>query len=1019
MDRSPSRLSRLLKWVSAAIAMLATALPALAIDLTTEERDFIARHPTIVVGGEMDWPPMDYVEDGVYKGAAKDYLDAIEDHTGLSISIVTGYSWPELMSLLRTRQIDMVPMMYWTEPRGREFNLTNPYITVRHYVFMKGRQNHINDFVDLHGKTMAIPAGYAHVEYLGANHPDIRIIEVPSIIDAMDMVITGQADAIIENTASMAYYTEHQSIRGLEPAFPVKFEVDNVHMAVRKDWPILRDIVQKALDEISAERTTEIMAKWTGNEAAAKTFLTTKAEFNKSEADYLQQKIQLVACVNANRMPVETYRNSTHDGMTADYLKVMSDTLKVPIRALPAASWREIKSNFDAGKCDLIMLSLGTGQLDQGFAYSPPYLLQKLALVTRINTGFYESLTDLTDVTVAVVEGYTSLHELRLEHPDIEFMEFETLGDGLDAVADGEVFGLIDYVATVSYALNQGFEGALKISGDFEEEARAFSIGIRADEPELVSAVTKVMQTLPQSMRQNIHRKWVAVSIESRIDYTLFLQSAFVASLILVFLYFRYAEVRKHREEMRIKNAELEEINSKLAEQTDSAMHMAYHDQLTGLSNRAKLLIDLDHSIKLCKRTGGQVAILFLDLDRFKYVNDSLGHDVGDKLLKSVARRIGHLLRDTDTLCRIGGDEFIVILEAISDSYSPCVVAERIIAALSEPFDIDGNTVNIGTSIGIAICPDDTNEMNTLIKYADSAMYSAKEDGRNCYHYYHEELSLKATRRNVIESALRRTLRDQDFSLVLQPIVDLKRRCVVKAEALIRWKHADLGNVRPDEFIPIAEEFGLIVDIGDWVLNEACKSLNQLTDDRCDIESIAINVSSVEFVKGDVASRFRQVTRDHNVRAEQIEIEITERYMLEHGDRSESELNELRKLGHTICVDDFGTGYSSLSYMKRLPLNTIKIDRSFTQNIPRDQNDVEICQAIITLSHSLGYEVVAEGVETAEQLDFLVNRSCDYAQGFYFSRPVAVDEFAQRVLEVNEQLRFGGDTTASVRPIRA
>ena len=492
-----------------------------------------------------------------------------------------------------------------------------------------------------------------------------------------------------------------------------------------------------------------------------------------------------------------------------------------------------------------------------------------------------------------------------------------------------------------------------------------------------------------------------------------------MAGFILVFLYFRYAEVRKHREEMRTKNAELEEINAKLAEQTDSALHMAYHDQLTGLSNRAKLLIDLDHSIKLCRRTGGQVAILFLDLDRFKYVNDSLGHDVGDKLLKAVAKRIGDLLRDTDTLCRLGGDEFIVILEAISDSYSPCVVADRIITALSRPFEIDGDAINIGTSIGIALCPDDTTDMNTLIKYADSAMYSAKEDGRNCYHYYREELSLKATRRNVIESALRRSLEDQDFSMVLQPIVDLKRRRVVKAEALVRWRHAELGDIRPDEFIPIAEEFGLIVDIGEWVLNESCRSIHQLTDERCDLDSIAINVSSVEFVKGDVAARFRQITRKHNVRAEQIEIEITERYMLEHSERSETELNQLRELGHTICVDDFGTGYSSLSYMKRLPLNVVKIDRSFTNNIPHDQNDVEICQAIITLSHSLGYEVVAEGVETSDQLEFLVNRSCNFAQGFYFSKPVPVDEFAQRVLEIDEQLRFEGSHKASVRPIRA
>jgi diguanylate cyclase (GGDEF)-like protein len=1001
------------------IAVLAMTRSVAAIEFTEEERQFIAEHPTIIVGGEIDWPPMDYVEDGVYKGAAKDYLDEVEDRTGLSINVVTGYSWPELMNLLRTRRIDMVPMMYWTEARGREFNLTNPYITVRHYVFTLGNRSEIKSFVDLHGLTMAIPEGYAHIEYLNQNHPHIRILEVPSIIDAMDAVITGQADAIIENTASMAYYTENHNIRGLRPAFPVRFEVDNVHMAMRKDWPVLRDIVQKALNEISAESTTRIMARWTGNEAVAKTFLTTKAEFTAAERAYLQAKVQLVACINSNRMPVESFRDDIHEGMTADYLTVLSDTLKTSIKPLALGSWHEIRSNFDAGRCDLVMIAIRAGHVSEDIVFTEPYIDEKLALVTSNDAGFYATLTDVSDVRVAVVEGYTSIHELRLNHPDIEFVEVSTIENGLDAVADGELFGLLDYVDTVSSALRKGYANSLKISGDFEEEAPGFSIGIRSDEPELVSAVTKVLETLPKSLHQNIHRKWVAVSIERHTDYTLFLQAALLGVIVLLVLYFRYAEVRKHREEMRIKNDELEKINAKLEEQTDSAMHMAYHDQLTGLANRAKMLIDLDHSIKICKRTGGRVAILFLDLDRFKYVNDSLGHNVGDKLLQAVARRISALLRDTDTLCRLGGDEFVVILEVISDSYSPCIVSQRIIDALARPFEIDRNSVNIGTSIGIAICPDDTNDLNRLIKYADSAMYSAKEDGRNCYHYYHEELSLKATRRTEIQSALRRSLQDQDFSLVLQPIVDLRKRKVVKAEALIRWRHAKLGDVRPDEFIPIAEEFGLIVDIGDWVLKEACSTFEYLAGENCDISSIAVNVSSVEFLKGDVAARFQNITRAYNIRPEQIEIEITERYMLEHGERSESELNELRRLGHTICVDDFGTGYSSLSYMKRLPLNIIKIDRSFTQNIPHDQNDVEISQAIISLSHSLGYEVVAEGVETTKQLDFLLKRACNYAQGYYFSKPVAASDFHRCVIEINERLEELRDTTARVRPIRA
>jgi len=1000
------------------VLALCLAQVAAAIELTDEERAFIAEHPTIVVGGETDWPPMDYVEDGIYKGAAKDYLDEIEAITGIEFQIVTGYSWSELMGRLRTKDIDMVPMMYWTEHRGREFNLTNPYITVRHYVFMKGRRTDIRNFIDLYGKTMAIPAGYAHIEYLSKHHPDIQIMEVPSILDALDAVLVGQADAVIENTASIAYYTANHSILGLAPAFPVRFEVNNVHMAVRNDWPLLRDILQKALDEISVESTTEIMARWTGSEAAAKTFLTSKARFSAAETAYLKHTGQITACLNTNRMPLESTRNYSHEGMTADYLSTLGDTLKVTVGVLGYETWEEVRAGLISGNCDIATLALDANDSSADLRYSPPYILERVALATDISKGFFEDLSDLSNVRLGFVEGYIDVDDLRGRHPQVEFVSYAAIDTALDAVVDGELFGVVDYVPTINYAIRRGYEQVLKISGDFADDSRGFSIAVRKGSPLLLSAIDKVIRSMPDSLRQNIHRKWVAVSIKTETNYTLFYQTAAIAAVLLIILLLRFAEVRRHREEMRKKNTTLENINSQLEEQTDSALHMAYHDQLTGLPNRAKLLEDLDHSIKLSRRSLTKLAVLFLDLDRFKHVNDSLGHDVGDKLLKAVAKRLRSLLRDTDTLCRLGGDEFVVVLEPVSDAYSPSIVAQRIVDALEEVFRIGKHSINIGTSIGIAVCPDDTEDLNTIVKYADSAMYSAKESGRNGYSYYHEELSNKATRRVEIQNALRRSLKEQDFSLVFQPIIDLDQRKVVKAEALIRWSHAELGNVTPDEFIPIAEEFGLIVDIGEWVLRRACETMQMFMKVGVAIDAIAVNVSSVEFLRGDISARFHNVLREYDVRPEQIEIEITERYMFDQAEGAETELRKLRDLGHAICVDDFGTGYSSLSYMKRLPLNVIKIDRSFINNVPHDQNDLAISQAIISLSHSLGYEVVAEGVETQQQMDYLIDKSCNYAQGYFFSKPVPADEFAHQVDAVNEKLKVTSGWTTRLRTIR-
>ncbi|MEM7430717.1 MAG: EAL domain-containing protein [Pseudomonadota bacterium] len=987
--------------------------------MTDEEREFIANNPRIIVGGEMDWAPMDFAVDGKHTGAAADYLREISSITGIEFEVIVGFTWSELLAMLRSRQVDMLPMVYWTEDRGREFNLTNPYITVRHYVFTKGRQPELKSFQNLYGKTMAIPTDYAYVEYFQKNHPEIKILEVDTMIDALDAVLIGTADAVIENTASVAHHTQQQNILGLEPAFPVKFEVNNVHMAIRSDEPILRDIVQKALDDISTETSTQILQKWTGSEAAARTFLTTQAEFTPAEQAYLRRSQSITVCAAANRMPIEAVRNNRYEGMTSDYLAILGDTFKVTIGQRATPTWRDAREQLVAGECDVVTLAVKNDFDANMISFSQPYILERLALATAPDERFYEDLNELSGVKIGVVNGYVDIEKLRTTFPDIELVAFATVDEALAQVADENMFGVLDYVPTLSHAIRSGYERSVKISGDFDDVSAGFSMAVRAEDPQLVSAIDKVLTAMPDAQRQNIHSKWVAVSIEKQTDYRILIQVLIGTGVLLIFFIFRLGEVRKHEREIEVKNQQLRSANSKLELQADSAMHMAHHDQLTGLPNRAKLLEDLDHSIKLSNRTGSKLAVLFLDLDRFKYVNDSLGHDVGDQLLKLVAERINELLRETDTLCRLGGDEFVVLLEAISDSYSPSIVAQRIVGALEMPFQIDEHTVNIGTSIGIAVCPDDTDELNSLVKYADSAMYAAKEGGRNGYRYYHDDLSLQASRRVIMETALRHSLRNDDFTLAIQPIIDLSSNTVIGGEALIRWEHPELGRVSPDEFIPIAEEVGLIVDIGEFVLRKTCEAIQMLDASNCKVATLSINTSTVEFLKGDISLRFSNILRDYDVSANRINIEITERYMLEHDPIAVAELKELRQMGHKISVDDFGTGYSSLSYMKRLPLNVIKIDRSFIQSIPFDQNDVAISQAIISLSHALDYEVVAEGVETPEQLDFLLKNNCNFAQGYFFSPPVPVEQFPAVVDEINSRQKADLGWTQKLRILRS
>ncbi|MEM7082257.1 MAG: EAL domain-containing protein [Pseudomonadota bacterium] len=999
------------------IAFLLFSVSSLAIEFTEEERAFILNNPKIIVGGETDWPPMDYVENGEYTGAALDYLNEISAITGLEIDLVVGPTWGELMGMIRRQEIDFLPMMYWTESRAREFHMTLPYITIRHYVFMKGKRPDIRSLEDLYGLTMAIPSGYASIEYLSEFHPEINILETTGVVDAMDAVLIGDADAVVESTASIAYYASSQSIIGLEPAFKVRFESNNLAMAVRSDWPILRDIIQKALNEISAERATAIMAKWSGSEAAAKTFLTASAEFTEAESTFLKRNAVFTACVNTQRMPLESSRNNVADGMASDYLAALGATLNVNFSVRGYESWRNIETAIQRGECDLATLGR-INRTANTLAFSPAHITEKLALATHSRSGFVDDLRSLPDGKVGYVNGYVDLGLLENRSPNVEFVAYDSLQAALNDVVDNELYGVIDLMSAVNYAIHRRADSALRISGIFLDDNVRFGVASAGNRPLLSSTINKAISAMPPALATNVHQKWVAVTIEKETDYTLLWQSMLVAGVILLVVLSRVIELRRHREEINQKNQTLHEINAKLEAQHDSALHMAYHDQLTGLPNRAKLMQDLDYAMKVRRRENQQLAVLFIDLDRFKPVNDTLGHAVGDKLLKLVARKLSGLLRETDHLCRLGGDEFVVILPNVANSYNPSLVAQRIIDLLSATMIVDEHVVNIGCSVGIAMVPDDSDDLHSVIKCADSAMYTAKQNGRNGYAFYREDLSNKMARRTQIENALRKSIDDQDFSLVFQPIVDLERQEVVKAEALIRWNHQTLGLVPPDEFIPIAEEVGLIVKIGDWVLRKACETMQQFIFDGVDIHAIAVNVSSVEFVKSDVPARFHDVLQHYGVKPEQIEIEMTERYMLEPSQGAENELQQLRDMGHTLCVDDFGTGYSSLSYMKQLPLNVVKIDRSFISDLPHDQNDSAISQAIISLSHNLGYKVVAEGVETREQLDFLVDKCCNYAQGYFLSKPVRAIEFAQAMRDIRDRLEQKDNWTQTLKVLR-
>ncbi len=419
---------------------------------------------------------------------------------------------------------------------------------------------------------------------------------------------------------------------------------------------------------------------------------------------------------------------------------------------------------------------------------------------------------------------------------------------------------------------------------------------------------------------------------------------------------------------------------------------LASFDTLTGLPNRTLFQDRLNHAITQAHRANNIVALLFLDLDRFKHINDSMGHHVGDLLLKAVARRLQNAVRDGDTVARLGGDEFTIILEGVAKTKAATLISEKVLRAFQTPFLLDDKTLTISTSIGISLYPNDADNADSLIKFADTAMYHAKSSGRNNFQFYTSKLNEIATRHVQLESGLKEAIQRKELSLVYQPKFCLRDGSLTGLEALLRWYHTELGPISPVEFIPLAEETGIITQIGHWVINHACQQLAEWNSLGFNGITIAVNLSARQ-LKADIISTIEVALAVSGLPAQSLELELTESMIMGNPQESVSILSKLKALGLTIAVDDFGTGYSSLSYLKRFPIDTLKIDREFVRDITNDPDDAAITSAIIALAHSLELNVVAEGVETQEQLNFLAMQGCDQVQGFLLSKPLSAADF--------------------------
>lgn len=429
-------------------------------------------------------------------------------------------------------------------------------------------------------------------------------------------------------------------------------------------------------------------------------------------------------------------------------------------------------------------------------------------------------------------------------------------------------------------------------------------------------------------------------------------------------------------------------------ERNRSQQHLAFlahYDQLTGLPNRGLFFDRFEHAIRRARRSEQLVALLFVDLDHFKDINDSIGHHAGDVLLKRVADRLRTCVRDCDTVSRMGGDEFSLVLEDIASIQQVSVVAKRILHTLAEPFWIESREIFTSASVGITIFPFDDNPEGTLLQHADIAMYQAKHQGGNAYQYYLGGMGAQVASRSSLANDLRQGLAKEEFFLHYQPLVDLNTGRILGLESLVRWQHPTKGLISPGQFIPIAEQIGLIGRLGQWVLQKACTDIGQINREGVAEIPVAVNVSGRQFRHKELVEKIQEVLGHSALAPGMLELELTENVLMDDSTNHTTTLDQIKQMGVKISIDDFGTGYSSLRYLKTFPIDTLKIDRSFIQDLPYNPHNASLVASMIDMGHSLGLSVLAEGVETLEQVQFLKAHDCDRAQGYFFARPQSLD----------------------------
>jgi len=802
----------------------------------------------------------------------------------------------------------------------------------------------------------------------------------------------------IKESAKVIYdkYSKRKSLDALiyEGKMTKALMLQNIYEIGEINSENLNFIYQEYLNRKGLPMDKSALRDYIYQRSVKNTFLTA------SQQKYLKKKKKITICVDPKWKPYEWIdKEGEYRGVGADYFQLFCKNLPIQTQLYKTENWAQSMAAIKAHKCDVLPMAGVTKERKKFLNFTAPYVYAPYVVATTANKSFIENFRDKLNKKYAVIRHSAVLDDLKNLYGSMDIVEVATVGDGLQLVSQGKVFGFINTAKVISYYIQEHNLDNIKIDAKLPIGYN-LAIATQKDEKILRDIFGSAIANTSHSEMKQIEDQWSSVVLESRADYTYFYKIVGLLSLVLFALLYRSIVLRRANTELekRVneKTFELQRLNRELEEKveqrTKALKHQAYYDALTKLPNRVLFQDRLRLAIEKSKRSQNLVALYFIDLDRFKEINDSLGHQAGDEVLRIVAKRLQESVRGEDTLARLGGDEFTLLVESVEHLQECIAIAQKMLAIAKKPIKIDEHTLYISLSIGISLAPQDALNAVDLLKNADAAMYKAKEMGRNTFEFYSPQMSKEAYSKVMLQSRLREAIEVQAFEVYFQPQIDVVAHKIVGLEALVRWIDADGKIIMPESFIRVAEETGLIVDLDKIIFKKAVGQFAKWREAGIAPERISINLAAKEFTNKNFCAFLKEQLKVCKLNEDCLELEITESDIMSNPEEAITKLQEMHTMGIRISVDDFGTGYSSLAYLKRFPIDKLKIDQSFVRDIPNDEEDCAIVQAVIALGKTLGLTLIAEGVENKAQEEFLVQNGCHLIQGFYHSEPMSVQE---------------------------